>query len=81
MIEEVILNLFLRDRHLYEKYYKYINLQYIKNNFTNLYKLFVVLHQHYESSKDKTVSQVDFELVYNSSYLLENSERQELTTY
>ena len=80
MIEEVILNLFLRDRHLYEKYYKYINLQYIKNNFTNLYKLFVVLHQHYESSKDETVSQVDFELVYNSSYLLENSERQELTT-
>ena len=79
MIEEVILNLFLKDRELYEKYYKYINLEYIKDNFTNLYKLFVVLHQHYDSSKDRTVSQVDFELVYNSSYLLENSERQELT--
>ncbi len=79
MIEEVILNLFLKDRELYEKYYKYINLEYIKDNFTNLYKLFVVLHQHYDSSKDRAVSQVDFELVYNSSYLLENSERQELT--
>lgn len=79
MIEEVILNLFLKDRELYEKYYKYINLEYIKDNFTNLYKLFVVLHQHYDSSKDKEVSQIDFELVYNSSYLLENSEREELT--
>ena len=55
MIEEVILNLFLKDRELYEKYYKYINLEYIKDNFTNLYKLFVVLHQHYDSSKDKEV--------------------------
>ena len=79
MIEEVILNLFLNDRSLYDKYYKYINLQYIKDNFTNIYKLFIVLHQHYESSKDSNVRQIDFELVYNSSYMLENSEREELT--
>ena len=80
MVEELIIKLFCEDRTYYSKYYKYINLNYIKNNFSSLYKLFLVIHNYYNNNKDSnSLSSVDFELAYYSSYLLEDSERTDLS--
>tara|TARA_R110000822_G_scaffold86028_2_gene200784 strand:- start:951 stop:2189 length:1239 start_codon:yes stop_codon:yes gene_type:complete len=80
LVEELIIKLFCEDRTYYSKYYKYINLNYIKNNFSSLYKLFLVIHNYYNNNKDSnSLSSVDFELAYYSSYLLEDSERTDLS--
>jgi replicative DNA helicase len=79
MIEEVIINLFMKDRQYYDKYYKYINLDYIKINFVNLYKIFIVVDNFYDKINNKVISKIDFELAYHQSYLLSNAERSELS--
>ena len=79
MVEELIIKLFCNDKDYYTKYYKYINLSYIKNNFSNLYKLFLVIHDYYSKNKLDTINKVNFELAYHSNYLLEDSERTELS--
>jgi len=79
MVEELIIKLFCDDRSYYNNYYKYINLSYIKNNFSNIYKLFLIVHQYYEANQSHALSKLDFELAYHSSYLLEDSERNELS--
>ncbi len=79
MVEELIIKLFCNDKDYYTKYYKYINLSYIKNNFSNLYKLFLVVHDYYSKNKLDTINKVNFELAYHSNYLLEDSERTELS--
>lgn len=43
MVEELIIKLFCTDKSYYDKYYKHINLNYIKINFVNIYKLFLVV--------------------------------------
>jgi len=79
LVEELIIKLFCDNKDYYTKYYKHINLNYIKNNFTNLYKLFLVLHNYYNDNKVDTINKVNFELAYHSNYLLEESERTELS--
>jgi len=79
LVEELIIKLFCNDKDYYTKYYKYINLSYIKNNFSNLYKLFLVVHDYYSKNKLDTIDKVNFELAYHSNYLLEDSERTELS--
>ena len=80
MVEELIIKLFCNDRAQYNNYYKYINLDYIKNNFSNIYKLFLVIHQYYDANQQHNINKTDFELAYHSSYLLEESERNELSS-
>tara|TARA_R100000742_G_C4274400_1_gene94347 strand:+ start:730 stop:1965 length:1236 start_codon:yes stop_codon:yes gene_type:complete len=79
MVEELIINLFCNDRVYYDKYYKHINLNYIKINFINLYKLFLVVANFYKKNNNKSISRSDLEIAYHSNYLLENSERDELS--
>tara|TARA_R100000781_G_scaffold71103_2_gene44551 strand:- start:2576 stop:3811 length:1236 start_codon:yes stop_codon:yes gene_type:complete len=79
MVEELIINLFCNDRIYYDKYYKHINLNYIKINFINLYKLFLVVANFYKKNNNKSISRSDLEIAYHSNYLLENSERDELS--
>ena len=80
MVEELIIKLFCTDRSYYDKYYKHINLSYIKINFVNIYKLFLVVANFYEKNSNNSVSQSDLEIAYHSSYLLEDSERDELSS-
>ena len=47
MVEEQIINLFCKDRNLFTKYYKYVNINYIKINYSNIYKLFIVIEYYY----------------------------------
>lgn len=79
MVEELIIKLLCNDREYYTKYYKYINLTYIKNNFSNLYKLFLVIHSYYTKNNHDSITKMDFELAYYSNYLVEDSERNELS--
>jgi KaiC/GvpD/RAD55 family RecA-like ATPase len=79
MVELSIINLFMRDKKDFTKYYKYVNINYIKNNYVNIYKVFNVLSIYYSkySTKDNC-SVEDLELCYLSNYLLQDSERKEL---
>jgi len=79
MVEVQIIKLFCTDRSYYDKYYKHINLSYIKINFVNIYKLFLVVANFYEKNNNNSISQSDLEIAYHSSYLLEDSERDELS--
>ena len=79
MVEELIINLFCTDRVYYDKYYKYINLNYIKINFVNLYKIFLVVANFYQKNNNKSLNQSELEIAYHTSYLLEDSERDELS--
>lgn len=79
MVEELIIKLFMTERTAYDRFYKHLNLSYIKTNFVSLYKLFMVIHSYYEKSDKTSMSKSDLELAYHSSYLLEGSERNELS--
>jgi len=69
----------MKDRKDFTKYYKYVNINYIKNNYSNIYKVFNVISIYYSkySTKDNC-SVEDLELCYLSNYLLQDSERKEL---
>jgi hypothetical protein len=79
MVELQIINVFMKDKKDFTKYYKYVNINYIKNNYVNIYKVFNVISIYYSkySTKDNC-SVEDLELCYLSNYLLQDSERKEL---
>lgn len=79
MVELSIINLFMKDKKDFTKYYKYVNINYIKNNYVNIYKVFNVLSIYYSKYSTKDYCSVeDLELCYLSNYLLQDSERKEL---
>lgn len=80
MVEEQIIKLFCADKEYYSKYYTYVNLNYIKTNYTSHYKLFNSIDSYYNAYPDKeNINTTELELQYNSNYLLQESERKELT--
>jgi len=79
MVELQIINLFMKDKKDFTKYYKYVNITYIKNNYVNIYKVFNVISIYYSKYSTKEHCSVeDLELCYLSNYLLQDSERKEL---
>lgn len=79
MVEKQIIKLFCDDKELFTKYYKYVNISFIKVNYNNIYKLFKVINDYYY--KYNTINSITKEqllLIYNSNYLLKDSERKEL---
>jgi len=79
VVEEQIIKLFCEDRTIYDKYYQYVNLNYVKTNYTGHYKLFISIDSYYNAYADKhSISSDELELQYNSNYLLQESERKEL---
>ncbi len=80
MVEEQIIKLFCEDKNIFTKYYKYVNINYIKVNYSNLYKLFITIDNYYNKyNNNNNINKQELELVYNSNYLLKDSERKELT--
>ena len=79
MVEEQIINLFCKDKDIFTKYYKYINLNYIKVNYNNLYKLFIVINNHYNKYDTSFIKKEELDISYNTNYLLADSERKELS--
>ena len=80
MIEEIILRLFLEDRKYLDKYKNYIRLNYMKENLSNLYKLYIIMFKYYDKYKDKDVINYNDMLVeYNVNYNVDDTE--ELESY
>lgn len=80
MVEEQIIKLFCEDKNVFTKYYKYVNINYIKVNYSNLYKLFITIDNYYNKyNNNNNINKQELELVYNSNYLLKDSERKELS--
>lgn len=80
MVEEQIIKLFCEDREVYTKYYKYVNLGYVKTNYTNHYKLFTSIDTYYNKYDDKDhINSSELDIQFNSNWLLQETERKELT--
>ena len=79
MVEELILKLFIDNRDVLTKYYKYVKLNYIKNNYTDIYKLFIIVSKYYSKYTDKySITKEELLTEYNVNYYLEDSERNEI---
>jgi replicative DNA helicase len=78
MVEKQIIKLFCIDKTLYTKYYNLVNIDYIRNNYPLVFKLFLTVHTYYSKYPQDTISKGDLEICYNSNYLLKDSERTEL---
>ena len=81
MVEELILKLFIEERNVLTKYFKYVKINYIKNNYSNIYKLFIITNKYYNKYKDKySITKEELLTEYNINYYLQDSERQEIDT-
>ncbi len=79
MVEKQIIKLFCEDRNLFTKYYKYVNISFIKINYNNIYKLFNIINIYYKTYLDNNnINKEELNIFYNSNYLLKDSERKEL---
>jgi hypothetical protein len=78
MVEQKLINLFTHDRELWEKYYRYLDLTFVKNNYTLLYKLILTINNYYIKNINKNTL-MDLESQYLSNYpVLKEVERKEL---
>ena len=78
MVEKQIIKLFCEDKELFTKYYKYVNISFIKTNYNNIYKLFNMINNYYIKYNNNNITKEQLLLIYNSNYLLKDSERIEL---
>ena len=80
MVEKQIIKLFCEDVNLFTKYYKYVNINYIKINYNDIYKLFNIVSLYYSKYNTSTIiTNNELEIFYNSNYLLRDQERKELS--
>lgn len=80
MIELDILNLFLKDKSNYDKYYNYIDNNYLKLNYSLIYKLYNIINIYYNKYTDKdSMSFEDLESLYVINYpFIKDVQREEL---
>ena len=80
MVEKQIVKLFCNNVELYNKYYKYINLDFIKVNYNNIYKLFITIYYYYNKYNIyNNININDLESFYITQYPVNPAERKELT--
>lgn len=78
MVEKQIIKLFCEEKELFTKYYKYVNINYIKLNYNNIYKIFYIINDYYNKYIDNNnINKEELNIYYSSSYLLKDSERKE----
>lgn len=81
MVEKQIIKLFCEDKELFTKYYKYVNINYIKINYNELYKLFNIIDLYYNKYINTiTININELDIFYNSNYLLKDNERKDLSS-
>lgn len=78
MVEKQIIKLFCEDKNIFTKYYKYVNINYIKINYNELYKLFNMIDLYYEKYNNNNINITELDIFYNSNYLLKDNERKDL---
>ena len=81
MVEKQILKSFCNDRNLFTKYYKYVKLDYIKNNYINIFKLFNIINDYYNEYIDNNNINInELELYYNKKHpVMKDVERKEVS--
>lgn len=79
MIEKNILRMFCSDRDHFSKFYKFVNLEYCKINYTNIYRLFTVVNEYYNKYDKDSITASELEIAYNSAYRCNDGERKELS--
>ena len=74
MVEKQIIKLFCEDKELFTKYYKYVNINYIKINYNELYKLFNIIdlyYNKYNNYNNININDLDIILDYDEFSKLE----------
>jgi hypothetical protein len=80
MIEYSIFKAFCLDKNTYLEYNKYINNNYISNNYKHLYKIYNTIIYIYTKLTNNSISKEELESVYISNYpVLKEQDRRELT--
>lgn len=80
MVEKQIIKLFCEDKKQFVKFYKYAKLDYLRVNYSNIYKLFNVINSYYNKYNDKElITKEELDLSYNTNYHLKEQERTEVT--
>lgn len=80
MIEHSILKLFLTNKEMYTKYYRYLSTSYIKENYKDVYRLLLCLDKYYTKSTESFCSLTSLEAEYLSSYpMIKDVDRQLLS--
>ena len=75
MIEDIILKLFLEDRTYLVKYKNYIRLNYMKENMSNVYRLYITMFKLYDKYKDKhNINNNELLVEYNLNYNVDDNE-------
>jgi len=81
MVEKQIIKLFCQDKKHFTKFYKYAKLDYLKINYSNIYKLFIIINNYYIKYNTKdSITKEELDICYNTNYLLKEQERKELTS-
>lgn len=82
MLEHGIIKYILLDRTLYNKYYSHLNLRYIKDNYKDIYKLFLCIERYYNTNTEvNNISLTELEATVLSQYpMMKESERLLLST-
>lgn len=82
MIEHAIIKCFLENRNSYNKYYNYVNIKYIKDNYKDIYKLFVGIDKYYTTHPEATSLTVgELEAIILTMYpMIKDSERRLLSS-
>ena len=76
MVEYNIIKWFLEDKSLYTKYYSFLNLKYVKDNYKDVYKLFLGIDSYYSSCEATSLTISELETTILSSYpMMKESER------
>ena len=79
MLEFGILKLFCKDKQLYLRYNKYLNLSYIKSNYKDIYKVYCSIIQIYTKHSNVSITKAELESVYLTNYpVLKDADRKEL---
>ena len=67
MIEFSILKM-MADKWVFDTYYQHLNIDFIKTNYRDIYKLFLTLSSHYSSTKTESCSYEELEGSYLANY-------------
>lgn len=81
MIEYDILKLFITKKSIYNKYYNYIDSEYLRINYSTLYKIYNTVKLYYDKYDNDSISFEDLESMYLMNYPLnKENAREELTS-
>lgn len=81
MLEHAIIKLYITNKEYYNKYYNFLNIKYIKDNYKDIYRVLLCIDKYYSSNEDKhSISIEELEALMLSSYpMMKDSERQLLS--